>query len=216
MSIYLSWIYFFICFFLFPESFLAIDTQKLEYKDQVLVEDFESITLTRQMFHIQANTNYLPEIRMSKHLTSPDLNSNTSLLIRIPPEGTGIPIDLVFQKPYILEDYIIEFEINLYSNQANGELFFYLLDTKFQKYKVLMANLNYDGWKRFRIPIGNKISQKDYILGKPSFVKLTGIQFSPSKKETKNKEDIIAIDDIFIIKRKKFLFPKSLEEFPIH
>ena len=158
----------------------AEEKKEKDYKEYVLLEDFESIKITNQSFRIQANTNYLPDVRMSKTLISPDLISNTSLLIRIPREGTGIPIDLFFPKPYSIEDYIIEFEFYVYSNQASGELF-----------------------------IGNKISQRNYILEKPSSVKLVGLQLNLTKKETKEREDIIAIDDIFIIKRKKYELPQE-------
>lgn len=187
----------------------AEEKKEKDYKEYVLLEDFESIKITNQSFRIQANTNYLPDVRMSKTLISPDLISNTSLLIRIPREGTGIPIDLFFPKPYSIEEYIIEFEFYVYSNQASGELFMYLLDTHFQKHQIRIANLNFDGWKNFKIQIGNKISQRNYILEKPSSVKLVGLQLNLTKKETKEREDIIAIDDIFIIKRKKYELPQE-------
>ena len=143
---------------------------------------------------------------MSKNLTSPDLISNTSLFVRIPTSGSGIPIDLIFSKPYRIEDYLIEIEFHIYSNQANGDLFLYLQDSKFQKHKILITSLNYNGWKSFKVPIGNKVFQSDYIIGKASSIKLTGIQFNVAKKETKDKEDFIAIDDIFIVKRSKYRF----------
>ena len=85
----------------------------------------------------------------------------------------------------------------------------YLLDTHFQKHQIRIANLNFDGWKNFKIQIGNKISQRNYILEKPSSVKLVGLQLNLTKKETKEREDIIAIDDIFIIKRKKYELPQE-------
>jgi len=182
--------------------------EKLEvnYKERVLLEDFESKIFNSDSFQIQANTDYLPDVRMSKNLTSPDLISNTSLFVRIPTAGSGIPIDLIFSKPYKIEDYLIEIQFHIYSNQANGDLFLYLQDSKFQKHKILITSLNYNGWKSFKIPIGNKVFQSDYIIGKASSIKLTGIQFNVTKKETKDKEDFIAIDDIFIVKRSKYRF----------
>ena len=182
--------------------------EKLEvnYKERVLLEDFESKIFNSDSFQIQANTDYLPDVRMSKNLTSPDLISNTSLFVRIPTSGSGIPIDLIFSKPYRIEDYLIEIEFHIYSNQANGDLFLYLQDSKFQKHKILITSLNYNGWKSFKVPIGNKVFQSDYIIGKASSIKLTGIQFNVAKKETKDKDDFIAIDDIFIVKRSKYRF----------
>jgi hypothetical protein len=195
--------------YVFALSLFGQDKKNLDYKERFLLEDFESIKLTNQSIKVQANTNYLPDIRMSKNITSPDLVSNTSLLIRISSEGKGIPIDLLFPKPYQIENYIIEFEFYVYSNYANGDLFLYILDTNFQKHKIMIANLNYDGWKSFRIPIGNVIAQSNFTIGKSNFIKLTGIQFNPTKKETKDKEDMIAIDDIFIIKRVKYKLPEG-------
>ena len=179
----------------------------LDYKEKILLEDFESVQITNKSIQVQANKHYLPEVRMSKNLTSPDLQSNTSLFIRISTEGNGIPIDLSFPSPYKLEDYIIEFEFNIYSNQANGELFLYLQDAKFEKHKIRIANLNYEGWQSFRIPIGNRIAQSDFLIGKHGNSKITGIQFNPHQSLTKEKEYLIAIDDIFVTKRKKYKLP---------
>lgn len=75
----------------------------LDYKEKILLEDFESVQITNKSIQVQANKHYLPEVRMSKNLTSPDLQSNTSLFIRISTEGNGIPIDLSFPSPYKLE-----------------------------------------------------------------------------------------------------------------
>ena len=86
-----------ISFFIF--SLFGQEKKIPEYKERVLLEDFESLKLTNQSIKIQANTHYLPEVRMSKNLTSPDLQSNTSLLIRVSNEGSGIPMDLLFPKP---------------------------------------------------------------------------------------------------------------------
>jgi hypothetical protein len=200
--------------FLVSGAFFAEEMDYRDYQEKILVEDFESIKITNQLFNVQANTNYLPDVRMSKNLTSPDLISNTSLLVRITPEAIGIPMNLRFSKPYILNDYIEEFQFHIYSNQANGELSIFVLDTKFQEHKIPIANLNFDGWKNFRVPIANLVSQKDFVIGKPGFMKFIGIQFSLAKKNTKNKEDLIAIDDIFVIKRKKYRFPaQGLEAF---
>ncbi len=196
-------------FYLLALSLFGQDKKNLDYKERFLLEDFESIRLTNQAIKVPANTDYLPDVRMSKNITSPDLISNTSLLIRISDEGKGIPMDLLFPKPYLIENYIIEFEFYVYSNYANGDLFLYLLDSKFQKHKIMIANLNYDGWKSFKVPIGSSIAQSNYSIGKPNFTKLTGIQFNPTKKETKDKEDMIAIDDIFIIKRLKYKLPEA-------
>ncbi len=195
-------------FYLFALSLFGQEKKNPDYKERFLLEDFESIKLTNQSFKVPANTHYLPDVRMSKNITSPDLISNTSLLIRISTEGKGIPVDLLFPKPYLIENYILEFEFYVYSNYANGDLFLYILDSNFQKHKIMIANLNYDGWKSFRIPIGNLVAQSDFIIGKANFIKLTGFQFNPTKKETKDKEDMIAIDDIFIIKRLKYKLPE--------
>ncbi|MBK8398434.1 MAG: hypothetical protein IPL26_24725 [Leptospiraceae bacterium] len=199
---------FILILFITIPSFTEEKNEK-KYIQQVLLENFESIKITNNFLRIQANTNYLPEIRMSKQFVSPNLISDTSLLIIIPIEGEGIPMDLIFPKPYIIEEYLIEFEFHIYSNQTNADFFIYIQDTHFQKHQILVAHLNFDGWKSFKIPIGNKINQRDSIIGKPSFLKLTGIQINPTVKERKTKEDIIAIDDIFITKRKKYDLPQD-------
>lgn len=190
----------------------AEEKMKTDSRERVLLEDFETVTFKTDSFRIQANTDYLPDVRMSKTLTSPDLVSNTSLFIRIPSEGTGIPIDIHFPKPYEITDYILEIQFHLYSNQANGDLFLYIQDTKFQKHKILITRLNFDGWTSVTLPIGSKIFQSDFILGKPTAIKLTGFQINSNKKQVKDKEDLVAIDDIFIVKRKKYrFFEKSID-----
>ncbi len=199
---------------LLTNSLFAQEIKNSNFKEKILLEDFESLKINTLSVQIPANTRYLPEIRLSKNLTSPDLQSNTSLLVRISADGTGIPFDVKFAKPYELGGYSIELEFHIYSNNANGELFLYLLDSKFQKHKIRIASLNYDGWKSFKIPIAKEVFQSDFILGKPSYIEFVGIQINSAKKETKDKEDLIAIDDIFLTKRPKYRLPSSgLEAF---
>ncbi len=207
-----------ICFFIiFPIFLLSIPAQDiriLNNQDRILLEDFENFKLSNLSVQMSANTHYLPQVRLSKNLTSPDLQSKTSLLIRIDSGQTGIPFDLKFTNPYTLEGYIVDFEFNIYSNNANGDLFLYFQDGKFQKHKLKVGSLNFDGWKTFKIPIGNLVFQSDFIIGKSTQYKLTGLQINVTKKETNQKEDIIVLDDIFWTSRKKYQFPlKGMDEF---
>lgn len=205
---------FFVIFLIFLLSVLAQDKEIVNNQDRVLLEDFENFTLSNLSVQMSANTHYLPQVRLSKNLTSPELQSSTSLLIRIESGHTGIPFDVKFKNPYTLEGYIVDFEFNIYSNNANGELFLYFLDGKFQKHKIKIASLNYDGWKTFKIPIGNQVFQSDFVIGQSTRYKITGLQINSTKKETNQKEDIIVLDDIFWTNQKKYQFPpKGLDDF---
>jgi hypothetical protein len=201
--------YFCILFPLLKVLILAQESRINDYKEKQVMENFEDFNISNLTILRTANTNYLPEVKLSKNLTSPDLISKVSLLIRISSGETGIPFDLKFTNPYSLEGYANELEFYIYSNNANGELFLYLLDCKFQKHKIKIASLNFEGWKKFIVPIGNNIFQSDFIIGKSIPIKVTGIQISTIKKESKQKEDIIVLDDILWTGRIKYRIPSN-------
>lgn len=181
-----------------------------DYKEKILVQNFESLELSKLEMRVWANTNYLPDMKLSKILTSPDLQSNTSLTIRTLAGMKGIPFDISFKEPLVLDDFIIEFEFNIYSNDIKSDLYLILQDTKFQVHKILISHLNFDGWKQIKVSVQNQIYQNDFVLNSKNPIKLIGFAMQPSKLgESTERENILAIDDFFYIKRQKYKLPNN-------
>ena len=124
---------FFVIFLIFLLSVLAQDKEIVNNQDRVLLEDFENFTLSNLSVQMSANTHYLPQVRLSKILLRQNYNLQQ---VYSSESNQGIReflFDVKFKNPYTLEGYIVDFEFNIYSNNANGELFLYFLDGKFQK-----------------------------------------------------------------------------------
>ncbi|HMV42080.1 MAG TPA: hypothetical protein PK079_09605 [Leptospiraceae bacterium] len=194
---------------LFLFSLFAQAKEEFIFKEKICIQDFESISLSDLNVKVSANTSELPEIKFSKTLTSPDLQSNTSLLIRNLVGQKKNPFEIIFKKPLLISDHIIEIEFNIYSNKIRSDLFLILMDNKFQFHTILITHLDFDGWKQIKLPIQNGIYQSDFLLQDKSISKVIGFNIIPAKiGEIQNTENIIVLDDMFLIRRQKYILPK--------
>jgi hypothetical protein len=164
--------------------------------ETITLEDFEENRITEENFIVRSNQTRTPEVKMSKNLVSPDLLSETSLLLRFPKGTTNLPIEIRFQNPILVNQYLLELHFHIFSNSPGGELGILIEDTYFEMHTFKIANLHFSDWKKIELPIGSKIYQADWILGKPSPVRIIGFLYTPIQTDSKNREDLIVIDDI--------------------
>lgn len=158
----------------------------------------------------QANDNI--SFRISNTLTSPNIISNKSVLIRIENQQTKEPLELYFNDPYVREDYLIEMEFNIYSNHSNSDLYILIKDSTFTIHKIKISSLNFEGWKQITVPIKQKIHQTNKVVFKNTQIIILGLLYIPSNKDGYIKEDLIALDDIIILTRKKKKLPEDPPE----
>jgi hypothetical protein len=72
--------------------------------------------------------------------------------------------------------------------------------------------LNFSGWKEFIVKLNPGIHQESKILGASSRIRVLGIIYTPDTTASKNREDLLAIDDIFAITLPKIKLPKEFLE----
>lgn len=177
-------------------NFPLISGDLQEITEWVVLEDFEKNRITEENFIVRGNQTRIPEVKMSKNLVSPDLLSETSLLLRFPKGTTDLPIEIRFQNPILVEKHILELNFHIFSNAPGGELGVLLEDTRFTTHILKIAHLSFQDWKKFSVTLSPHIIQSNWVNGKESPLKLIGFIYTPVLTESKNREDIIVIDDI--------------------
>ncbi|MCE9499647.1 MAG: hypothetical protein K8R21_03980, partial [Leptospira sp.] len=118
----------------------------------------------------------------------------------------------LYDDPISILDFVDEFEFNVYSNDSGGRFSFYLTDAEATQRKIFIGNLNYRGWKKFRVRMSGKVEQNDLVLNKPSPLQFVGFLYEPGRKIRKDREELICIDDVFAITRQKYHIIKNLDK----
>ena len=78
-------------------------------------------------------------------------------------------------------------------------------------HRLIVGNLEFEGWRKMVLPVGAKISQMDSVTGRPSYLELIAIEFIPPERfdfnQAVNREDLrtVFLDDISAVTRKKYL-----------
>jgi hypothetical protein len=175
-----------------------------EFAKKMLLLDFEKDFLPELQLTIKSNSSFSPEMKMTDTITSPDLESSGALLLRLPRGSVLIPWDIRFKNPLNISGYLTELEFNVYSNKSGGDLYMLIRDTNFETSKLLIAKLNYSGWKKHSIKIGNKLKQQDYIVGKETELQMLGFLYQPAETNSVIKEDLIVLDDIIYYSFEKY------------
>jgi hypothetical protein len=201
----------FFTIFLFLFSNLGSD----DLQTEIVLENFESGKLKSEILITKGNSKELPEIRKSTTFTSPDLVSEGSLLVRVPAPAIEQPFKIEFGNIYPISDYVLYFRFHIFSNLNSGSLYFVFEDSHFEIHKIHLINLNFDGWKTVEVPVPFKVKQEDRILGKTSQTWFKGFIYEPGPYVNKTRENLLAIDDIIIMTRKKYkLFPEKTKLSP--
>ncbi|MCX7999950.1 MAG: flagellar filament outer layer protein FlaA, partial [Leptospiraceae bacterium] len=173
------------------------------------LEDFEEVGWANAQLKIYSNSIYKPEVKISKTVTSPNILSNSSLFLRFPKEIIQENIELRFSTPKEIEKYLLEIRFQIFANSQGGTLSFLLEDANFEMKRFLICSLDFSGWKEFQVTVGNKVYQQDRILNKPSKLRFVGFLYTPSLDKSKNREDILALDDIEVFVLEKYKVPEN-------
>lgn len=188
--------------FLFVSKILISESNLLK---EHLIEDFESISVDSKNIRIRDYSIEIPEVKTSSLITSPDIVSNQSLLLRIKHTKPKSAFELYFPKKYVIDDFVQSFNIRLYSTNFSGKLYLIVKDSEFTAHNLLVGNLNFTGWKKIELLVPNKFIQKDWIINQKTFVQILGFYYVSESDKVDSRENIFVIDDIFAITRKKYL-----------
>jgi hypothetical protein len=183
-----------------------------EFLSTFVVEDFESTIWTEKNVIYRGNPDHFPEIRTSKSLTSPNLISETSLLLRFPKGTTEQNIEIRFPEPKPVTDFVISFQFHLYGNSQGGSLSILIEDSRLEHHILPIGNLNFNGWKEFSVKLNPSIQQGNKFLKTPSSIRILGLIYNSDISNSKNREDLLAIDDIIALTIQKIKIPQEMEK----
>lgn len=175
-----------------------------EFTQKVVIEDFETSSWSQNNIKIYSNSEFKPEIKISNNLTSPNIFSNSSLLIRFPKNTTEQNIEIRFQSPKEIDKYILGIRFQVFANNQGGELAFLIEDANFELKKFPICILNFTGWKEFNVKLARKIYQQDRVLYQSTKTRLIGFLYTPALDKSLNREDILGFDDIEIFVLDKY------------
>lgn len=173
------------------------------------IEDFEKEEYSNKDIRYPTEESLTkPELSTSNYSSYPGIISNKSLLLKIPSDANKNSFKILLHKPFLMTEWMEKFTFHIKSNQAMGNLYFLLEDSFGRINPYLIASLDFDGWKQFSITPTN-ISQKDYTLHQPTEIRFIGFLYIPSSQNPSNKENLINIDDVVLVHRKKILLLKN-------
>jgi hypothetical protein len=145
-----------------------------------------------------------PQTFISSINTHPQLESEKSLAIRIPPAIHTYPIKILCAPVTDLTDFVKSFHLHVYSNHAGGTLSILVNDQFSRHIKLGRVNLTFEGWQKFTIPAN--ILQQDYTISQPQWIQWIGFVYEPIPNSRLDKELLIYIDDVQYTHRKKFMY----------
>lgn len=191
-------------------SFALFASPIEEFTQKIVIEDFETSEWSQNNIKIYSNSEFQPEVKVSKSLVSPNILSNSSLLIRFPKNTTEQNIEIRFQTPKEIEKYIVAIRFQVFANNQGGELAFLIEDTNFELKKFPVCVLNFSGWKEFDVKLARKIYQQDRVLHQHAKIRFIGFLYTPVLNKSFNREDILGLDDIEIFVLDKYKTPQYL------
>ncbi|TGK39244.1 flagellar assembly protein FlaA [Leptospira gomenensis] len=195
-----------IFFFVFLHPLYDQEKTSAEIWKEVVVENFETKEWSAQNLKTRLGKEYLPDIRTSKLLLSPEIDSSRSLLLEVPAEKNQ-SFEILWEQPWKTKGFVRELKFQIYSSGSGASLYVLLRDSSLEVKKILITHLNYEGWKNVRINLVRKIRQDDVVFTKQASVEFLGLLYEAPFEMKRGTRDLFAIDDILaVIRDKKRMF----------
>ncbi|MDV6236631.1 flagellar filament outer layer protein FlaA [Leptospira ellisii] len=189
-------------FFGFTNPLYVQEKTPAEIWKEVVVEDFESKEWGAKNLKTRLGKDYLPDIRTSTLLLSPEINSSRSLLLEVPAEKNQ-SFEILWEQPWKTKGFVRELKFQIYSSGSGASLYVLLRDSSLEVKKILITHLNYEGWKGVRINLIRKIRQDDVVFSKRAPVEFLGLLYEAPFEMKRGTRDLFAIDDILAVIRDK-------------
>lgn len=169
---------------------------------QIVVEDFETKEWNSKNLKTKLSKEYLPEIRISTLMLSPERNSTKSLLLEVPAEKNQ-SFEILWEQTWKTKGFVQEFQFHIYSSGSGASLYVLLRDSTLEVKKILITHLNYEGWKKIRLNVIRKIRQDEILFSKQIPIEFLGLLYEAPFTMKRGTRDLFAIDDILAIVRDK-------------
>ncbi|WP_255297619.1 flagellar filament outer layer protein FlaA [Leptospira kirschneri] len=178
------------------------DRPSAEIWKQIVVEDFETKEWNSKNLKTRLSKEYLPEIRISTLMLSPERNSTKSLLLEVPAEKNQ-SFEILWEQTWKTKGFVQEFQFHIYSSGSGASLYVLLRDSTLEVKKILITHLNYEGWKKVRLNVIRKIRQDEILFSKQIPIEFLGLLYEAPFTMKRGTRDLFAIDDILAIVRDK-------------
>ncbi|EKN98622.1 flagellar assembly protein FlaA [Leptospira interrogans] len=178
------------------------DRSSAEIWKQIVVEDFETKEWNSKNLKTRLSKEYLPEIRISTLMLSPERNSTKSLLLEVPAEKNQ-SFEILWEQTWKTKGFVQEFQFHIYSSGSGASLYVLLRDSTLEVKKILITHLNYEGWKKIRLNVIRKIRQDEILFSKQIPIEFLGLLYEAPFTMKCGTRDLFAIDDILAIVRDK-------------
>ncbi|MGJ4718004.1 flagellar filament outer layer protein FlaA [Leptospira interrogans] len=178
------------------------DRSSAEIWKQIVVEDFETKEWNSKNLKTRLSKEYLPEIRISTLMLSPERNSTKSLLLEVPAEKNQ-SFEILWEQTWKTKGFVQEFQFHIYSSGSGALLYVLLRDSTLEVKKILITHLNYEGWKKIRLNVIRKIRQDEILFSKQIPIEFLGLLYEAPFTMKRGTRDLFAIDDILAIVRDK-------------
>lgn len=196
-------LFFVILFFILASLPLrSQDRSSAEIWKQIVVEDFETKEWNSKNLKTKLSKEYLPEIRISTLMLSPERNSTKSLLLEVPAEKNQ-SFEILWEQTWKTKGFVQEFQFHIYSSGSGASLYVLLRDSTLEVKKILITHLNYEGWKKIRLNVIRKIRQDEILFSKQIPIEFLGLLYEAPFTMKRGTRDLFAIDDILAIVRDK-------------
>lgn len=173
------------------------DRSSAEIWKQIVVEDFETKEWNSKNLKTKLSKEYLPEIRISTLMLSPERNSTKSLLLEVPAEKNQ-SFEILWEQTWKTKGFVQEFQFHIYSSGSGASLYVLLRDSTLEVKKILITHLNYEGWKKIRLNVIRKIRQDEILFSKQIPIEFLGLLYEAPFTMKRGTRDLFAIDDIQI------------------
>lgn len=176
------------------------------YKTELL-ENFEE----RELSEILLPQENQAEVHLSRELAPPLSESTQYASVRVLAPETR-RVRLQFKTPREIRSYCRAFSFWLNVEKPHARLTLIVEDRDHVRHFIDSGDLQFRGWRKLTLPVGQRIRQHDLYLGEKSALKLIGIEIVFSAKYTKGKLPLILIDEIAAEVRDKYQLPPELKK----
>jgi hypothetical protein len=172
-----------------------------------MLENFEE----RELSEILAVQENQAAVRLSRELVAPVSESTQYASIRVLAPETR-RVRLQFKTPREVKGYCRAFTFWLNVEKPHARLTLIVEDRDQVRHFIDSGDLQFRGWRRMTLPVGQRIRQHDLYLGEQSVLKLIAVEIVFSAKYTKGKLPLILIDEISAEVRDKYQRPPELKK----
>lgn len=203
--------YFSIVLFIYISPFFSLpsESENTQIYKEIIVQDFEHESFGPENIKAKLGPDFTPEVRISSVLRTPERDSTKSLYVEVTAEKNQ-SFEILFNTPWVSNDFVKEFRFHLYANEGGGSLYMLVPDSTLDIKKILITHFLFSGWKAIDLDISRKVRQDDIVSHKHSELTFLGFLYEAPFERKRGTREIFVIDDILAKVRPKYLlFPSE-------